>query len=85
MNSGELSPYGGWGFDSRQEQDFPILHSVPAGSGAHTAPCPLVRWAISAGVKRPGYEADYSPPYTAEIKNSGVVTPLPRVSLLNSA
>jgi hypothetical protein len=30
--------------------------------------------------KRPRYEADYSPPISAEVKNGGAVPPLPHTS-----
>jgi hypothetical protein len=32
---------------------------------------------LSSGVKRPGCEANYSPPSIAEVKNGGVIPPLP--------
>jgi hypothetical protein len=30
-------------------------------------------------VKRQELEADYAPPYTAEVKNGGIIPPLPNV------
>jgi hypothetical protein len=44
---------------------------------------PHVQWvleAISPGLKRPGREADHSPPSSAEVKNGGVILPLPHTS-----
>jgi hypothetical protein len=41
---------------------------------------PPIQWvpgALSLGVKRPGCEADHSPPSTAEVKVPGVIPPLP--------
>jgi hypothetical protein len=40
--------------------DFSVLHSVQTGAGAHPAPR-----ALSPGLKRPGREADHSPPSSA--------------------
>jgi hypothetical protein len=36
-------------------------------------------------VKRPGLEADHSPPFSAEIKNSGTIPPLPHMSSWHNA
>jgi hypothetical protein len=36
--------------------------------------------AVSPGLKRPGREADRSPPYSDEIKNVGARPPLPNMS-----
>jgi hypothetical protein len=56
---------------------FSLLYSVQTGSGPTQPP---IQWApedLSPGVKRPGHEADYSLPSSAEIKNRGAITPLP--------
>jgi hypothetical protein len=45
--------------------------------GPTQPPIQWVPWAISPGVKRPGREADHSPPSSAEVKNSGATSPLP--------
>jgi hypothetical protein len=48
---------------------------------------PHVQWipeTISLGVKRPGHEANYSPPSSAEVKNSGAIPPLPHMSSWHS-
>jgi hypothetical protein len=47
---------------------FSLHHRVQNGSGAHRASCPVGTGALSLGVKRPGCEADHSPPSSAEVK-----------------
>jgi hypothetical protein len=44
------------------------LHRVQNGSGAHPASYPTGTRGLSLGVKRPGREADHSPPPSAEVK-----------------
>jgi hypothetical protein len=47
---------------------------------AHSASYPMdTGGALSPGVKRPGREADHSPP-SAEVKNTGPIHPLPHTS-----
>jgi hypothetical protein len=49
---------------------------------------PSIQWvpgAISLRVYRPGREADHSLPSSAEVKNSGVIPPLPRTTSWHSA
>jgi hypothetical protein len=44
----------------------------------------LIQWvpgALSLGVRRPGSEADYSPPSSAKVKNAWSYTSTPPVSL----
>jgi hypothetical protein len=41
---------------------------VQTGSGFHQTSYPMVPGALSPGVKRPGREADHSPPTSAEVK-----------------
>jgi hypothetical protein len=48
--------------------NFPLHHRVQNGSGAHPASYPMGTRGSFPGVKRPGREADYSPPSSAEIK-----------------
>jgi hypothetical protein len=48
--------------------NFPFHHHVQNGSGAHPASYPMGTGAFSPGVKRPGREADHSPPSSAEVK-----------------
>jgi hypothetical protein len=40
-------------------------------------PTPWVPGALSLGFKRPGREADHSPPPSADVKMRGDITPLP--------
>jgi hypothetical protein len=47
---------------------FSLHHRVQNSSGAHTTSYPRVLGALSLGVKRPGCEADHSPPPRAEVK-----------------
>jgi hypothetical protein len=60
-------------FESREGQDFSPLHVVQTGSGAHQ-PIQWVPGALSPGVKRPGREADHSPPTSAAVKNTWIYT-----------
>jgi hypothetical protein len=46
--------------------NFSLHHRVQNGSGAHPPSYP--RGTPSLGVKRPGHEADHSPPSSAEVK-----------------
>jgi hypothetical protein len=49
---------------------------------------PPIQWvlgALSLRVKRPGHEADHSPPSSAEVKNVGAIPPLPHISSWHSA
>jgi hypothetical protein len=41
---------------------------IQTGSGAHTASCPMGTGDLTPGVKRPGRDADYSRPSSAEAK-----------------
>jgi len=50
--------------------NFSLRHSVQNGSGAHPASYPMGARALSLGVKRPGREADHSPPSSAENKDA---------------
>jgi hypothetical protein len=46
---------------------------------------PTIQWvpgAISLGVKRPGREADNSPPSSAEVKMRGAIPPLPKYAFM---
>jgi hypothetical protein len=45
--------------------NFSLYHRVQTGSGAHPASYPMDIRGSSPGVKRPGSEADYSPPSSA--------------------
>jgi hypothetical protein len=44
---------------------------------------PPIQWipeALSSVEKRPGHEADHSPPPNADVKNVGAIRPLPHIS-----
>jgi hypothetical protein len=45
-----------------------LRHHVQTGSGANPTSYPVGTGALSLRLKRPGREADHSPPYTAEVK-----------------
>jgi hypothetical protein len=49
-------------------RNFPLHHRVQNGSGAHPASYPIGTRGSFLGVKRPGREADHSPPSSAEVK-----------------
>jgi hypothetical protein len=68
------------GFNSGQGQNFPLLHSVQTGSVAHPAFCRMGTVGSFPGVKRPGREADHPPPSSVQIRNDGVIPPLPYTS-----
>jgi hypothetical protein len=55
------------GFDPRQGLGIFLFAT---GSVAHPAPIQWVTGTLSQGVKRPGCEADHSPPFSAEVKNA---------------
>jgi hypothetical protein len=49
---------------------------------------PPIQWvpgALSSGVKRPGREADHSPPSSDEVKNAWGYTSTPNISSWNGA
>jgi hypothetical protein len=77
----------GWlGFDSWQRQEIFLYStaSTPA-LGSNQPPVQWVLGALSLGVKRPGHEADSSPPSSAEVKNGGTILPLPHTSSWHGA
>jgi hypothetical protein len=53
------------------------LSPRPERSGAHPASYPIGTGALSLRVKRPGREADHSPPSSAEVKNAWSYTSTP--------
>jgi hypothetical protein len=72
---GQLSRYSGWlragwwGFECRRELGI-FLFTTASRPALGPTQSPI-RWeagALSLGIKRPGREADYSPPFTAEVK-----------------
>jgi hypothetical protein len=66
----------GYGLDDRGSRvqfpagagNFSLHHRVQNCSGAHQLPIQQVPGSLSLGVKRPGREADHSPPSSAEVK-----------------
>jgi hypothetical protein len=73
-NLSDVAPgYGldGWGFESRQ--GLGIFLSTTASRPTLGPTQPSIHWvpgALSLGIKRPGYEADHSPPSNGEVKNA---------------
>jgi hypothetical protein len=65
-------------------RDVFLLHSVQTSSGAYPSFYPVRTGVFFMGVKRPGHEADHSPPSSAEVKN-GVIFPLPNTSSWHGA
>jgi hypothetical protein len=49
-------------------RNFSLHYCVQNGSGAHPASYPMGTRGSFPGVKRPGQEADHSPPSSAEVK-----------------
>jgi hypothetical protein len=66
----------GYGLDDRGSRvrfpagagNFSLHHRVQNGFGAHPASYPMGSRVLSLGVKRPGREAEHSPPFSAEVK-----------------
>jgi hypothetical protein len=58
-------------------RDFSLFRSVQTGSGVPQSPIQWVPRILSPGVKWQGLEANHSPPASAEVKNGGVIPPLP--------
>jgi hypothetical protein len=56
---------------------FSLLHVVQTGSRAHPASYPICTGSLSPGLKRPGREADYSHPISAEVKKAWIYTSTP--------
>jgi hypothetical protein len=48
--------------------NFSLHHRVQNGSGAHPASYPMGNRVSFPGIKRPGREADHSPPSSAEVE-----------------
>jgi hypothetical protein len=64
---------------------FSPFHRVQIGPGAHPISYPMGTGDSFSGIKRPGHEADYSPPSSAVVKNGGAISPLPHMSSCHSA
>jgi len=58
------------GFNTRQGLwwNFSLRHCIQTGPGAHPASYPVGIRGFSMVIKRPGREADHSPPSSAEVK-----------------
>jgi hypothetical protein len=54
-----------------------FISSIPV-LGPTLPPTQYVPGAVSPEIKWPGNETDLSPPSSAEVKNDGVIHPLPR-------
>jgi hypothetical protein len=61
-------------FECRWAQEFYLLQT---GSGVHPTSYPVVTGSLSPGVKRPGCEADHSPPSSAQVKKMWIYTSTP--------
>jgi hypothetical protein len=67
------------GFDSRQGLGTFLFTTVfRLALGPTEPPLQWLQGALSLGIKRPGREADYSPPFSAEVKNVWSIPPLPQ-------
>jgi hypothetical protein len=73
---------GGLGFDSRWGLGI-FLFTTASGTvlGPTQPPIQWVPGVLSLGVKRPGPEADHSPPSSAEVKNKWSYTSTPPIRL----
>jgi hypothetical protein len=79
----------GYGLDERGSRvRFPtgagnssLHHRVQTSSGAHPASYPMCTRGSFLGVKRPGREADHSPPSSADVKNAWSYTSIPPIRL----
>jgi hypothetical protein len=58
-------------------KNFPFSTSSGPALGSTQPPIELVPGAFSPGVKRPGREANHSPPASAEVKKMWMYTPTP--------
>jgi hypothetical protein len=73
LDGRSLIPGRGKTYFSTQPASWPVLDPTP----------PPLHWVpgdFFSGIKRPGCEADNSPPSNVEVKNGGVITPLPDTS-----
>jgi hypothetical protein len=62
-------------------RDFSLLHNVQVGTETHPASNEIGTMDFSLRVKRPESVADHLPPFTAELKNGGAISPLPHMYL----
>jgi hypothetical protein len=61
--------------------NFSLRCRLQNGSGAHPASYLMGTTDSFPGVKRPGREADHSPPSSAEVKNACIYTSTPPIRL----
>jgi len=61
--------------------EFSSCHRVQTGSGAHSASYPMGTGDSYSGAKRPGCEADHSPPSSNEVKNLRSYTSITAIRL----
>jgi hypothetical protein len=64
----------GWGSSAGRVKNFLFSTSSRAGLGYTQPPIQWVHVALSPEVKRPGREADHSPPSSAEVKKMWIYT-----------
>jgi hypothetical protein len=62
-----------------------LFHEVQTCPVSHPASYQMETGALSPGVKRPGSEADHSPPYNADVKNGDAIPPLSNMFQQHSA
>jgi len=62
--------------------NFSLYHRVQNCSGAHPVSYSMGTGGSFPGVKRPGREADQSPPTSAEVKSAGNYTSTPQYVLM---
>jgi hypothetical protein len=80
----------GYGLDDRGSRvqfpagagNFSLHHRVQYCSGTHRASYPMGTGVLSLRVKRPGREADHSPPSSAEVKNVWGYTSTPKYAFI---
>jgi hypothetical protein len=66
----------------RMNNEFSLLHVVQTGSGVHPASYPMGIGSFSSKVKRPGREADHSPPATTKVKKMWIYTSTPSYAFM---
>jgi hypothetical protein len=59
-----------WSSITRRGRDFSLRHRVQTGSEAHQVSYPMGTTNSFPGIKRPGCEANHSPPTSVEFKNA---------------
>jgi hypothetical protein len=74
---------GDGGRSSRPGRVKNILHVAQTGSGVHPTSQPMDNSGTSPGIKRPGREADHSPPASAEVKKMLIYTSTPPYALIS--